>query len=287
MRLGRLLGTALLVLGTSPVVLVAGAAPACAAGEMRVAVVVDFGDLANPPPSSSVCVAASDGDTAAQVMAARAKQLGTPPPRYDSSGLLCSIDGLPATGCGVRTNDGYKYWSYFHGTASGWQYSNVGPAGSRAKATTTEGWRFTDGSGLPSDPRPAGNPDPAATCRPAPTATTQRPNPGNTGAPPPTERSPGAAAATTVARFGGTTTTSAALAGAGTPTSTTTGVATAEGAAASQQGGDQKGSVAAAEVAAARAAGRDQKNSAAGTLVGVAVVAALIGGGVLVARRRR
>jgi hypothetical protein len=271
---------AALILGaaTMSVGAVVAAGPACAAGEMRVSVVVDFGDLPDKRPTSAVCVPGSDGDNAAEILDARAKQLGTPKPRYDSSGLLCAIDGLPATGCGERTSDGYKYWSYFHGTASGWEYSNVGPTGSRAHATESEGWRFTDGTGLPSDPPPNGPADPAATC-----------------VPPPSQSSQSTSASTSGGQGGGPSATAGAAkrpaAGAaaptvvGAPVATTTIVPTGEATSTTVASTDD------AEEAAATRAGEsaddDGGGRAAGTLVGLAAVIGLVGAGTVAARRRR
>ena len=47
-------------------------------------------------------------------------------PTYNESGLLCSIGGVPATGCGQQVADGYDYWSYWHGATGTWVYSEVG-----------------------------------------------------------------------------------------------------------------------------------------------------------------
>jgi len=137
---------------------------------VTVAVVVDFGDGS---PVSAVCVPADSSDNGAAVLAARAEQLGTPAPRFDSSGFVCGIDGYPSSGCGEQDGSTYAYWSYWHGTGGGgWQYSNVGPGGSRVHADVVEGWRFQPkGAGNPGDPPPNGSPDHNATCVPA-TATT-------------------------------------------------------------------------------------------------------------------
>jgi hypothetical protein len=144
----------------------ASAAP-CAYAPASIAVVVDFGDGS---PVSAVCVPASSTDNGASVLAARAEALGTTAPRFNSSGLLCAIDGTPSEGCGEQTGSKYAYWSYWHGspdTVPPWSYSNVGPGGSRVHATTVEGWRFQpEGAGNPSDPAPRGSADPAATCAP-------------------------------------------------------------------------------------------------------------------------
>jgi hypothetical protein len=144
----------------------AAGAATCAYAPASIAVVVDFGDGSSV---SAVCVAANTTDNGASVLAARAQALGTPAPRFSSSGLLCAIDGTPSEGCGDQTGSKYAYWSYWHGTGGAWSYSNVGPGGARVHATTVEGWRFQpQGAGNPSDPPPRGSADPAATCAPAP-----------------------------------------------------------------------------------------------------------------------
>lgn len=262
----------------SPVALLVPVQPACAAGQIRISVVVDFGDLPNPPPTSAACVSAEEGSTGAAVLAARAKQLGTPAPRFNTSGLLCAIDGLPATGCGERTGDGYRYWSYWQGTASGWSYANVGPAGRRVRATQTEGWHFVEGAGLPSDPPPRGPADPTATCRPAPSATTSPPpsSPAATNAPgsPPPPQPGQSAVASVPGAVAVTTTTSTAVADAvveGMTTTTRTGSEVAGASTRRRLKNDDGGG----------------GNRALGTAIGLGAALALAGAGGFVARRRR
>jgi hypothetical protein len=175
---------------------------ACAAGEIRIAVIVDFARAAGSPGNvSAVCVGVADRSTGAAVLAARAAQLGTPAPRYSSSGLLCAIDGFPANGCGDQSGAGYKYWSYWLGTGS-WTYASIGPAERRASADTVEGWRWVDGQAENQVPPPNGSPVASATCTVAPpptsppvttapaTATTQAPAPGTNGVTTPGPPSP-------------------------------------------------------------------------------------------------
>ncbi len=146
---------------------VAGSPRACAAGQSHVAVVVDFGPAGG---TSSVCVPAGSHDNGAAVLAARASMLGTPPPRFNSSGLLCAIDGVPADGCGDLHDGKYAYWSYWHGDG-GWSYSNVGPGGTRVDSGVVEGWRWNPaGAGNPTDPAPRGSATAAAICPTTPTA---------------------------------------------------------------------------------------------------------------------
>ena len=144
-------------------------ARACAAGAVHVAVVVDVG---SGNTVSAVCVAGGTNDNGATILAARASMLGEPQPRYNAAGLLCAIDGVPATGCGNASGGHYAYWSYWHGTGGKWTYNNFGPASARANSTVVEGWRYQpDGSGLPTDPAPRGPATASAVCVPAPPPT--------------------------------------------------------------------------------------------------------------------
>lgn len=156
--------------GLSPAVASAAPASVCALAPSSIAVVVDFGDGS---PVSAVCVPSDSGDNSAQLLGARAELLGTAAPRFNAStGLLCAIDGVPSDGCGEQTGSKYAYWSYWHGDGNAWQYSTVGPGGTRVRADRVEGWRFQpEGAGNPTDPPPRGSPDPAATCAPETTTT--------------------------------------------------------------------------------------------------------------------
>ena len=148
----------------------AGAPPACAApataGTIRVAVAVDPGGVAGMTGGpETLCVTVPEGATGADVLVARARALGRPVPRYNGAGLLCSIDGQPASGCGVRVDGTYQYWAYFLG-GDGWTYAGTGPALRRARAGQLEGWRFVAGAGNPTDPPPRTTASPADVCPP-------------------------------------------------------------------------------------------------------------------------
>jgi hypothetical protein len=115
--------------------------PTPAAGQVRVAVVVDATGLASSTPSV-VCVDVASGSTGATALVARAIRLGTALPRYNSSGLLCAIDGVPAApACGSPTGGSFAYWSYWLG-GTAWSYANVGPAGHGVVDGSVEGWRW-------------------------------------------------------------------------------------------------------------------------------------------------
>ncbi len=166
----------------SPVGVIGGlltAPSACAApasdGTIAVAVAVDPGGVSGMSGGpETMCVTVPAGASGADVLVARARALGRPAPRYNSAGLLCSIDGQPATGCGERVDGAYRYWAYFLGTG-GWSYAGTGPALRRASAGTAEGWRFVAGAGNASDPPPRATASPTAICPPPPPPTTVAP----------------------------------------------------------------------------------------------------------------
>ena len=248
---------------------------ACAADQVQIAVVVDFGTGRSV---SAACVGAGTRDSGAAVLAARASQLGTAPPRTNASGLVCAIDGYPSEGCGEQTGGHYAYWSYWHGDASGWTYSNVGPAGSRAQPGTVEGWRFQPaGAGNPSDPPPRGSPDAATTCRPAaPPATSV-----------PTVR-PASRPAARTGGTGGASTTAIPTSAAGGPTSTDVAPGTTAAAGSSTETAVAAGPLAngAPTPVAARRGTGGHGSSPWGLVGGVGLVGAVGGAGALVARRR-
>jgi len=137
----------------------------CAAGQTHVTIIVDHGDRS---AASAVCVAAASTDNGATVLSTRASMLGLLQPRFDASGLLCAIDGVPAQGCGAQNGGNYSYWAYFHGVNGTWSYANIGPGGSRVSSGVVEGWRWEPaGSGLPSDPPPRATAS-TAPCAPPP-----------------------------------------------------------------------------------------------------------------------
>jgi len=265
---------------------------ACAAGDVHIAVVVDAGSGGTV---SAVCVPGSSSDNGATILAARASMLGTPQPRYSSSGLLCAIDGLPATGCGDVHGGRYAYWSYWHGSGGTWSYSNFGPGSSRVDSAIVEGWRWQpDGAGLPTDPPPRGPASAKAVCVPAPPpatappttfATTTRPTP-VTGTSPPlgAQQTPSAAPpvgprASTAAS---TTTPSASRASTATTTATAGGHPRTP---APVQSSRSSVALAARGVAAGPST-HTSGTAPIGLIIGVSLVVALGAGGAIAARRR-
>ncbi|MEO7557131.1 MAG: hypothetical protein ABIV94_11075 [Acidimicrobiales bacterium] len=260
------------VVGVGP-----GAAPAlaapCAAVD-HVALVIDFGG-----PVTVECV-----DTRGKSDGANLLALGHEV-QFNSSGLLCSIDGVPAAKpdgsvpCGERTSAGYAYWSYWQGTSGTWRYSSIGPAATRLRADTVQGWRWNPaGVANPSDPPPNGSADPSTICVSAPPATVAPPTdpgPYDPGAP----VDPGAPSvgATPPSPTADTTPTVAASTASDVVATTTS--TTARGAAR-----EVASSGASGPVTATRAP--PSGGSSLGVLVGIGAVGALgVGGGVMVRRR--
>lgn len=79
--------------------------PAAAAGQKRVAVVIDFGPAGiapvgeSPPATSTSCVTVPADANGLQILQSVAKL------RFHSSGLICGIAGFPATECPGQTAD--------------------------------------------------------------------------------------------------------------------------------------------------------------------------------------
>lgn len=137
-------------------------------GDIVVAVVVDFGSPGDRVLVS--CIAARPGTTGAEILSAQASQLSAPGPRYNSSGLLCAIDGFPESGCGTQAGSHFAYWAYWHGGRT-WTYAELGPAEWQITKGDVEGWRFEpDGSASPADPVPRASPLAAHLELPATTA---------------------------------------------------------------------------------------------------------------------
>jgi len=146
-------GTAALALAgpmaLRPFVDAAGAAGA--AGDVAVAFVIDFGTGSTPVVG---CVKVPASDNRYQALSAFTAHEGMAPPTYASSGLLCSINVVPSSGCGQVVSGGYIYWSYFTGGPNGWVYASTGAFG-QVGTDDVEGWRFQDpGTGRPNDPPP-------------------------------------------------------------------------------------------------------------------------------------
>lgn len=90
------------------------------------------------------------------------------------AGFVLTIDGI-----GTTRPDNTHYWSYWHDTGAGWQYSSSGAGSYHPAAGTVEGWSFVNGTSSASQPPRyryaaiCGSADPhpstsAATSRPPP-----------------------------------------------------------------------------------------------------------------------
>jgi hypothetical protein len=161
-------------------------ATAAAAGDARVGLVIDRGAAGGGV--SVQCVSVADRSSGFELLRAGGHSF-----RLNSAGLTCAIDGVPETGCGERTANGYRYWAYFHGRSGAWSYASDGPAVQRLGTGAVEGWHFVEGTGRPDDPPPAGPADPTVICRPVSPPTAPVANP----ATPPSSTPTGAGAPST------------------------------------------------------------------------------------------
>jgi hypothetical protein len=186
--LGLVVALVAMPLGAVPFGASAGTcAVAAPAGHQRIAVVVDGGTVPGGPSGvRSICVTVPGDATGADALAAAVGSI-----RWDPSGLLCGIDGVPAAGCGERTDQGYRYWAYFTSSGGSWRHSSIGPSFRRADPSVVEGWRYVQGSGGPSDPPPRGSATASTICpaEPSPPSATAPQAPG-LGAPPPAHGGP-------------------------------------------------------------------------------------------------
>lgn len=145
----------------------APAASAARAQPICIAVVVDPRALGSPV--STGCAKVSPGSTGLAVLTAAGYRVG-----FRSDGLVCTIDGLPKSGCSAV--DDSHFWAYYHRApgATSWTYSTSGPATYKPPAGSTEGWVYEDGSSrTPEDVsyRSICPPQPHATSTPTPAAT--------------------------------------------------------------------------------------------------------------------
>ncbi len=200
-------------------------------GASRVALVIDYGDVAGSPGRvDTYCVGVEGRVTGFDLLAAAGL-----PFRTNASGLVCGIGGFPgAPECGDTTDGGYRYWAYFRG-GDDWAYRSVGPGSSYPSDGMVEGWRFVQGKGNPTDPPPRHAPGFATVCAAAPPTTAPPTTPPPTTAPAPTTPSgpaPGAAGGpTTTAPAEASTATTAGTGAASDAVTATDGTAGSEGAA--------------------------------------------------------
>jgi hypothetical protein len=175
-RLWRLVAPTFVVasVGAVPMSLAHASTRGATADDVRVAVVIDFGARSGVSPRIVIkCLKVHRGTNGSDVLASVASSWQVPAPTYATSGLLCSINGYPSTGCGTSVPGGYAYWSYWHGGGQHWAYANVGPAEWTVRNGDVEGWRYQDPGAV--NPAPAASPDLATACAAA--ATSPAPTP--------------------------------------------------------------------------------------------------------------
>jgi hypothetical protein len=123
-------------------------------GNARVVMVVDNG----VDGVSVECIVVPRGSTGSQVLRQRAAQLGAALPSHAGSGLLCTIDSFPSSGCS-ETSSG-SYWANFSGGGASWNYSSYNPFIRRVCDGDVEGWRYVErGTGAAGDAAPRISPD--------------------------------------------------------------------------------------------------------------------------------
>ncbi|MFI7025481.1 hypothetical protein ACIBMZ_22480 [Micromonospora sp. NPDC049900] len=306
---GRTVRTAL-VLAVTAASTALGAAPAQAAGRAGhcpdadgVTVVVDFKEL-----GGGVVVRCAPGDQATGLSALKNAGFQIAGTLRWGEGFICRIEGKPAAAtekC-VDTPPASAYWSYWHAPDGGsWTYSDRGVLNRKPPAGSFEGWSFSLNRSADNAPRPAVAPNrpappprttppappPPRTSAPAPPPPVPAPPP--PGAPPPVAPPPAAGAP--VAPGVGTPTGAVGPPAASAPVAPTgdasgpppevpptAGTVPPLGAAPAPPT-DPTGSLPPVEVTGAR----DGDGLPLGTLAGLFLLVALVGGGVLAARRRR
>jgi hypothetical protein len=275
--------------------------------DVYVAVVVDFGS-GSSMSSVSKCVPVASSAHDSDALAAA---VGSDNVVYNTSGLLCAIDGYPSTNptsCGQSAGNGdYDYWSYWHGSTGSWVYANDGPAEQSVSspADDVEGWMYQNGEpDTPSSPPPKAAPSYAQICNastevppaqspsapaPAPTPTTTAPTSSETPTTGRTSTSSAPAATPTApvstrpqSSPGATTTTTSA------PHGTTT---TLTPGAKSGTGGGSRGSSGTHRTAVASAIAHDEAGGGSSSnlvpVILIAVVVAALGAFALFRWRRR
>ncbi len=156
------------------VVMLPGFISAVAAGAQTIAVVIQFSSGQSP---RVLCVNETSSVSSIRALSDALAANGMAGPTFAPTGLLCSLNNSPASGCGVQTSEGYQYWSYFLGDGSGWHYSNQGPGTHGATPQVSEGWRFQNaGTGNGSDAPPDISPVSTQLCpAPAPSPSNSSP----------------------------------------------------------------------------------------------------------------
>jgi hypothetical protein len=166
--LRRLVATGALVTG----LLVALAGPV-AAGTATICVPLVISRTGQPTVEQSLRVPAGTDGLAALQRDHAVRQ---------DNGLVCAIDGYPATGCTSVTPTGDVYWAYWHRApgAAHWTYSQVGAGSSTVEPGVAEGWSWQTGNSEAAVPPPdvdVARMCPAASAHPTPTPSPTHPRP--------------------------------------------------------------------------------------------------------------
>jgi hypothetical protein len=147
-----------------------GATAARASGSHKICVPLVVDGRALGSDVSTTCAKVGNGSTGVDVLQAAGHRV-----TFRNDGLLCTIDGLPKTGC--ADVDDTHYWAYFHRAPdkTGWSYSTEGPSTYQPVNDATEGWVYDNGSA-----RTPQNIPYSQICKPAATKPTPTPTPSAT-----------------------------------------------------------------------------------------------------------
>jgi hypothetical protein len=118
-----------------------GATAARASDSHKICVALVLDGRALGSDVSTSCAKVRKGATGVDVLQAAGHRV-----TFRNDGLLCTIDGLPKTGC--ADIDDTHYWAYFH-RAPGktrWTYSTEGSSTYQPVNDSTEGWVYDNGS---------------------------------------------------------------------------------------------------------------------------------------------
>jgi hypothetical protein len=269
------------VVGVSPAIVtsVAAASPAASQphGTICVGLVVDPRSIGGSV--SDTCVNVKPGTTGVGVLEAAGHAL-----TFRKDGLLCTIDGLPETGCGA-VNDTH-FWVYFHRAPdrTAWTYATENESVYAPENRSTEGWAYDNGA------HPAPRPDNipaadicAALVKPAPSPARTTPRSHATRPPTPvTHPTPTVSIATArsaSARHHRRATRAGASRG--------TVAGSAAAAVASGRSPTASPSPSGASPSVAASSGSSGRGSATGAVIAGVVIAALIAAAAIGARRRR
>lgn len=139
-----------------------------ASAKICVALVVDARSIGSDVSTS--CAKVAKGSTGVQVLQAAGHSLA-----FRSDGLLCTIDGLPKSGCSAV--DDTHFWAYWHRApgSTTWTYSSEGAATYEPVNASTEGWVYDNGTKISPQNVPyakictaSAKPSPKATPTPTP-----------------------------------------------------------------------------------------------------------------------